>query len=66
MAEVLYELRGSVAWILINRPERRNAMSVAVMRGLRDALESASKDPAVRAVVLSGVGDRAFSAGADL
>jgi enoyl-CoA hydratase len=66
MADVLYEVRGSVAWILINRPERRNAMSAAVMRGLCDSIESASKDPAVRAVVLTGAGDRAFSAGADL
>jgi enoyl-CoA hydratase/carnithine racemase len=66
MPDVLYELRGSVAWITMNRPERRNAMSAGVLRGLCDSLESASKDHGVRVVVLTGAGDRAFSAGADL
>jgi enoyl-CoA hydratase/carnithine racemase len=66
MPDVLYELLGPVAWIRINRPERRNAMSDGVMRGLCESLRSASEDSAVRVVVLTGVGDRAFSAGADL
>jgi enoyl-CoA hydratase/carnithine racemase len=50
----------------INRPDRRNAMSYEVMQGLRDAMARARDDAAVRVVVLTGAGDRAFCAGADL
>ena len=66
MPDLLYAVRGSTAWITINRPERRNAMSLDVMEGLRDALSAAAEDRKVRVVVLTGAGDRAFSAGADL
>lgn len=65
-AEVLYRGDGAVARITINRPHRRNAMSWPVVRGLRAALSRAGADPAVRVVVLSGAGDRAFCSGADL
>jgi enoyl-CoA hydratase/carnithine racemase len=65
-AEVLYDVADGVARITINRPERRNAMSYGVMQGLRDAVASARADDAVRVVVLTGAGDRAFCAGADL
>jgi enoyl-CoA hydratase len=66
MGEVLYEVSGGVARVTINRPERRNAMSYGVMSGLRDAIASAAADDAVRVVVLTGAGDKAFCAGADL
>jgi enoyl-CoA hydratase/carnithine racemase len=66
MSEVLYEVDGGVARLTINRPERRNAMSAAVMAGLRDAVGRAKADPEVRVVVLTGAGDKAFCAGADL
>src|SRR5579884_1746172 len=65
-SEVLYDTDGGVARITINRPERRNAMSAAVMTGLRAAVGRARVDPEVRVVILSGAGDRAFCAGADL
>jgi enoyl-CoA hydratase/carnithine racemase len=52
--------------VTINRPERRNAMSYGVMSGLRDAMASARSDEDVRVVVLTGAGDKAFCAGADL
>jgi enoyl-CoA hydratase/carnithine racemase len=55
-----------VARITINRPYRRNAMSWEVMRGLRTAVSAAKTDPAVRVVVLTGAGDKAFCSGADL
>ncbi len=55
-----------VATIVIDRPERRNAMTFAVMQGLLDALAVARADDTVRVVVLTGAGDRAFCAGADL
>jgi enoyl-CoA hydratase/carnithine racemase len=64
--EVLYALDGPVARVTINRPERRNAMNAGVMQGLRDALARARDDGTARVVVLTGAGDRAFCAGADL
>ncbi|WP_201409563.1 enoyl-CoA hydratase-related protein, partial [Mycobacterium paraintracellulare] len=52
--------------ITINRPEARNAVNAAVSIGVGDALEAAQHDPEVRAVVLTGAGDKSFCAGADL
>ncbi len=66
MAELDYVVDDAVARITINRPDRRNAMSYAVMQGLLEALEAARVDDAVRVVVLTGAGDQAFCAGADL
>ena len=66
MSEVLVEKRGAVQWITINREERRNAMNDAVVFGIADGLTAATDDPDIRAVVLTGAGDRAFCAGADL
>lgn len=66
MSEVLVEKRGAVQWITINREERRNAMNDAVVFGIIDGLTAASSDPEIRAVVLTGAGDKAFCAGADL
>ena len=63
---LLYDVTGHVATITINRPERRNALSWTVMTELRRAFAQAKTDPAVRVVVLTGAGDKAFSAGADL
>jgi enoyl-CoA hydratase/carnithine racemase len=66
VSELEYEVSDAVARVTINRPERRNAMSFEVMAGLRDACARARADDAVRVVVLTGAGDRAFCAGADL
>jgi enoyl-CoA hydratase len=63
---VLYQVDAGVGLVTINRPERRNAMSWEVMRGLRNVLAHAARDHAVRVVVLAGAGDDAFCAGADL
>jgi enoyl-CoA hydratase/carnithine racemase len=63
---VLVETRGQVQWILINRPERRNALNEAVAAGIANGLREAQGDPAIRAVVLTGVGDKAFCAGGDM
>jgi enoyl-CoA hydratase/carnithine racemase len=65
-SEVAYSVENGVARITIDRPWRRNAMSFAVMQGLRDALALAKGDEAVRVAVLTGAGDRAFCTGADL
>lgn len=66
LADVRYEVDGHVARLTIDREERRNALSWSVMTDLRTALAAAKADDAVRVVVLTGAGDRAFCAGADL
>jgi enoyl-CoA hydratase/carnithine racemase len=63
---LLYDVADGVATITINRPDRRNAMSWAVTTELRAAFAEAKRDAAVRVVVLTGAGDKAFCAGADL
>jgi enoyl-CoA hydratase/carnithine racemase len=62
----LFEITEGVARVTINRPERRNAMSYGVMDGLRTAMARARADESIRVVVLTGAGDKAFSAGMDL
>ncbi|OBK45917.1 enoyl-CoA hydratase [Mycobacterium sp. 1081908.1] len=62
----LVEHRGNVMVITINRPDARNAVNAAVSIGVGDALEQAQNDADVRAVVITGAGDRSFCAGADL
>ncbi|HET9443349.1 MAG TPA: enoyl-CoA hydratase-related protein [Acidimicrobiales bacterium] len=64
--EVLYEVRGPVARVTINRPERANALSWDVVAMLRERVAEAGADDAVRVVVLTGAGEKAFCAGADL
>jgi crotonobetainyl-CoA hydratase len=63
---VLVERSGNVLIITINRPEARNAINAAVSIGVGDALEEAQNDTGVRAVVITGAGDKSFCAGADL
>jgi enoyl-CoA hydratase/carnithine racemase len=64
--ELLVERQGAVLTVSINRPDRRNAMTWEVIAGLREQVASAKSDPAVRVLVLTGAGDKAFCAGADL
>ena len=66
MTEIVVEEKAGVAWITLNRPDVRNALSRAVNLRLTDiALEIDQRD-SVRAIVLTGAGDKAFCAGADL
>ena len=64
--EVVVDRTGAIVTVRINRPDARNAMNVAVMAGIGGALRDAEGDEEVRAVVLTGTGDRAFCAGMDL
>ncbi len=64
--ELLQRQQDGVLWLTINRPERRNAISPGVLAGLIEALTRANADREVRAIVLTGAGDKAFCAGADL
>ncbi|HUY17528.1 MAG TPA: crotonase/enoyl-CoA hydratase family protein [Acidimicrobiales bacterium] len=64
--EVLRERRGHVELLTINRPEARNAINRATANALSDALDECETDDDVWVVVLTGAGDKAFSAGMDL
>src|ERR1700749_4921815 len=64
--ELLYEVGDGIATLTINRPERHNAMSWGVITGLRARVAEAKADADVRVVVITGAGERAFCAGADL
>src|SRR5664280_494981 len=64
--EVLRERRGHVEILTINRPEARNAINRATAIALGDALDACESDDDVWVVVLTGAGDKAFSAGMDL
>jgi enoyl-CoA hydratase/carnithine racemase len=63
---VLSETRGAVALLTLNRPNKLNALSYALIDQLMAMLDRIEDDARVRAVVLTGAGDRAFSAGADI
>jgi enoyl-CoA hydratase/carnithine racemase len=67
MAEaVRYDVHDGVAWLVIDRPEARNAINRAVGEGLWDGFRRFEADPAAAVLVLTGAGDAAFCAGADL
>jgi enoyl-CoA hydratase len=65
-ALVLRERRGAVVLLTLNHPERRNALSEPMRRALIAAVDDATLEPEVRAIVITGAGDRAFAAGADI
>ncbi|WP_433229527.1 enoyl-CoA hydratase/isomerase family protein [Actinomadura formosensis] len=63
---IIYAVDERIARITLNRPEARNALSDRMTAELLDAFDRAKADPGVRVIVLTGAGDRAFCAGADL
>lgn len=63
---VLYDRRGPVAWLTINRPEARNALNKAVRDGLLAGVDRFNADDEARVLVLTGAGNKAFCAGGDL
>jgi enoyl-CoA hydratase/carnithine racemase len=66
LANVLYDKRGAIAYVTINRPKVLNALNTSTWKDLRTAFEHARDDDAVRGVILTGAGDKAFVAGADI
>jgi enoyl-CoA hydratase/carnithine racemase len=60
------EQRGASRWLILDRPAQRNALSAELLSGLRAGLGRADGDAAVRAVCITGAGDRAFCSGMDL
>jgi enoyl-CoA hydratase/carnithine racemase len=66
LANVLYEKKGAIAYVTVNRPKVLNALNTPTWKDLRTAFEDARDDTAVRGVILTGAGDKAFIAGADI
>ena len=63
---LLYEVRDSTAFVTINRPKVRNALNAQTVAELREAFGEAKSDAAVRVVILTGSGEKAFASGADI
>jgi enoyl-CoA hydratase len=66
LANVLYEKKGAIAYVTVNRPKVLNALNTPTWKDLRTAFEDARDDASVRGVVLTGAGNKAFIAGADI
>jgi enoyl-CoA hydratase len=66
MDEVLFYVESGVGRIIINRPEKRNALNHHIIRHFREALQRAAQAPEVRVVTITGAGEKAFCAGGDL
>jgi enoyl-CoA hydratase/carnithine racemase len=66
LENVLYEKKGAIAYVTISRPKVMNALNRVTITELRVAFEDAQDDSAVRGVILTGAGDKAFAAGADI
>ena len=64
--ELLYEMRDGIGWIAFNRPQARNSMTFAMYERLAEICERANGDRGLRALVLTGAGDKAFAAGTDI
>jgi enoyl-CoA hydratase len=60
------EIDGAIGWMTFNNPERRNAVSLDMWQAIPEILDRFESDPAVRVVVLTGAGDKAFVAGLDI
>src|SRR5690242_16029704 len=65
-SDLLVERRGAALWLTITREARRNAMNPAVLAGIAAGLDRAEAEAGIRVVVITGAGDKAFCAGADL
>src|SRR3989442_15381601 len=66
LENLLYEKKGAIAYVTLNRPKVLNALNQRTWENLRTAFEDARDDAQVRGVILTGAGDKAFIAGADI
>ncbi len=64
--ELLYERQDGIGWATFNRPKARNALTFAMYDRLAEICRSAAGDPALKVLVVTGAGDRAFAAGTDI
>jgi len=63
---VIYEIKDRAAWLTINRPEKRNSLNLEIVNLLLHYMDEIQEDDGVRALVITGAGEKAFCAGADL
>ena len=63
---ILYEVKDSIAYITLNRPDSLNALNDQLLKDLDAALDAVKEDADVKVVVLTGSGEKAFAAGADI
>ena len=63
---MIARIEGAIGWMIFNNPERRNAVSLDMWQAMPAILDRFEQDPAVRVIVLTGMGERAFVAGADI
>jgi enoyl-CoA hydratase len=66
MDELLYELRDGVAYVTFNRPQARNALTFAMYERLAEICKNANTDRSIKAILITGAGDKAFAAGTDI
>ena len=66
MDELLYELRDGVAYVTLNRPQARNALTFAMYERLAEICNNANQDRSIKAILITGGGDKAFAAGTDI
>src|SRR5271163_4308846 len=66
LENVVYDKKGPIAYVTLNRPKVMNALNRATINELQEAFEDARDDSAVRGVILTGAGEKAFAAGADI
>jgi enoyl-CoA hydratase/carnithine racemase len=66
MDELLYELRDGVAYVTFNRPQARNALTFAMYERLAEICRKANDDRSIKAILITGAGDKAFAAGTDI
>jgi enoyl-CoA hydratase len=64
--ELLYDKRGEIGWITFNRPQARNALTFAMYEGLAEICGRINQSREVKALVITGAGDKAFAAGTDI
>jgi enoyl-CoA hydratase len=64
--DLIYETRGATGWVTLNRPQARNALTFAMYDRLAEICSNVPRDGALRALVVTGAGDKAFAAGTDM
>jgi enoyl-CoA hydratase/carnithine racemase len=65
-SDLLHETRDGVVYVTLNRPQARNALTFAMYDGLAEICNAASRDRSVKAILITGAGDKAFAAGTDI
>ena len=63
---ILYEVKESILYLTLNRPEVYNALSPEMWKDLNTAIDAARNDPEIRVIIITGAGDKALASGADI